>query len=192
MPLLLPEQITADRIYLQRQRPEFAEEIFFAYASKPEATKFVSWPTHQSIQDTRTYLRFAVAEWEMGHDYSYAIRLKTTHRLIGSIGATNEDGNVQIGYIFSPAFWGQGYATEACAAFVSQLKSLSDVYRVWSFTDCDNGASQKVLLKCGFVEEARLAKWFRFINQGNVPKDCIFYTLPMQNETRQTIRGAKR
>jgi len=32
-----------------------------------------------------------------------------------------------------------------------------------------------VLRKCGMVEEARLPKWFRFINQGNEPKDCILF-----------------
>jgi [ribosomal protein S5]-alanine N-acetyltransferase len=171
----LPEQITADRIYIERQRREFAEEIFYAYASKPEATKFVSWPTHRSIDDTRAYLHFAVIEWEMGRDFSYAVRLKDSNRLIGSIGCVNEDGKVQVGYIFSPVFWGQGFATEACAALVSRLIMVADVYRIWTFTDCENVASQRVLLKCGFVEEARLAKWFRFVNQGNEARDCVVF-----------------
>ena len=180
MALSLPEQITTDRIYLERQRREFAEEIFYAYASKPEATKFVSWPTHKSIAETRAYLHFAVMEWEMGRDFSYAVRLKDSNRLIGSIGGTNEEGKVQIGYIFSPVFWGQGFATEVCAAFVSRLKVLTDVYRIWTFTDCENVASQKVLLKCGFVEEARLARRFRFVNQGNESRDCVLYSLPLK------------
>jgi [ribosomal protein S5]-alanine N-acetyltransferase len=175
MSLDLPDTIFADRVYLQRQRLEFAEEIFYGYASKGEATKFVSWPTHKSIEDTRTYLRFAVMEWEMGRDFSYAVRLKDSNRLIGSIGGTNEEGKVQIGYIFSPVFWGQGFATEACGAFVTRLKGLRDVFRIWTFTDFENVASQKVLLKCGFVEEARLAKWFRFVNQGNKARDCVFF-----------------
>lgn len=175
MNLGMPEKILTKRIYLERQRLQFAEEIFFAYASKFEATKFVSWPTHKSIEDTRTYLHFAVMEWEMGSDFSYAVRLKDSNRLIGSIGGTNEEGKVQIGYIFSPVFWGQGFATEVCAAFVSRLKMMKDVYRIWTFTDCENVASQHVLLKCGFVEEARLAKWFRFINQGNEARDCVLF-----------------
>ena len=178
MSLEIPEQLNADRIYLQRLRYEFAEEIFFAYASKPEATKFVSWQIHRSMEDTKRYLNYAVNAWQNGTDYSFGIRLRGTNRLIGSIGCVNDEGKVQVGYVFSPVFWNQGYATEACRALLTKLKSLANVHRIWTFTDSENHASRKVLHKCGLVEEARLTKWFRFVNQGNEPKDCVFYKVP--------------
>ena len=173
MTLALPEQMIGARIFLQRLRYEFAEEIFFAYASKPEATRFVSWPTHSGIEATRNYLQYEVAAWSLGTDYGFGIRLNGSNRLIGSIGCLNDEGKVQFGYILSPVFWNQGYATEACHLLLAQLKSLPNVYRIWTFTDHENLASQKVLLKCGLVEEARLTNWFRFINQENSPRDCI-------------------
>ena len=176
--LALPERLDSKRFYLERLRYEFAEEIFFAYASKPEATPFVSWPTHQSIDDTRAYLRYAVMAWTLGTDYSYVIRLRDSNRLIGSIGCLNDQGKVQFGYILNPAFWHQGYATEAAQLVVERLRHLRDVYRIWTFIDADNQASARVLQKCGLVEEARLSGWFRFINQGNRPKDCVLYKLP--------------
>ncbi len=178
MLLALPEKILSTRTYLQRLRYEFAEEIFFSYASKPEATRFVSWPTHASIDDTRKYLDYAVNAWEACSEYSFAIRLNDSNRLIGSIGCLNDDGKVQFGYVLSPECWNQGFATAACHALLVQLKSLTNVHRIWTFIDCDNIASGKVLLKNGLVEEARLTKWFRFINQGNEPRDCIFYRVP--------------
>jgi ribosomal-protein-alanine N-acetyltransferase len=178
MALDLPEKIPASRIYLQRLRYEFAEEIFFTYASKPEATQFVAWPTHQNIEITRQYLNYVVHAWELGTDYSFGIRLKDSNRLIGSIGCMNDDGKIQFGYILSPVFWNQGYATEACRALLNQLKSLRNVYRIWTLTDLDNVASQKVLLKSGLEEEARLTNWMRFVNQGNAPRSCILYKVP--------------
>jgi [ribosomal protein S5]-alanine N-acetyltransferase len=178
--LHLPEIIETPRLIIQRLRYEDAEEIFYCYASKPEATRFLSWPTHKSIDDTRSFLRFAHKAWEIGTDYSFSIRDKESNRLIGSFGIINENGKIQFGYVFSPTQWGNGYATEVCRLMMSLLKNEQDVYRVGTFVDVKNEASVKVLLKSGLLEEARLGKWFRFVNQGDEPKDCILFYLPLR------------
>ncbi len=177
MLLNLPEQFDTARLRMARLRYEDAEEIFYTYASKPEATRFVSWPTHQSLQDTRAYLHYAVPAWRHGSDYSYTARLKDTNRLVGSFGILNDDGKVQFGYVISPTQWNKGFATEMCQAFMLLLKQQLKVHRIWTLVDAENTASARVLLKAGLVEEARLAKWFRFINQNNQPKDCILFRL---------------
>jgi [ribosomal protein S5]-alanine N-acetyltransferase len=184
MMLAMSERLDSKRFYLERLRYEFAEEIFYAYASKPEATTYVSWPTHQSADDTRAYLRYAVAAWKRGIDYAYVIRLHGSNRLVGAIGCLNDQGKVQFGYIISPHCWNQGYATEATQTLLVALRLLPNVYKIWTFIDADNQASARVLLKCGLVEEARLSKWFRFVNQGNVPKDCVLFKVP---EARMAI-----
>ena len=176
--LALPEKIITNRLYLERLRYEFAEEIFFGYASKPEATRFVSWPTHKSINDTRDYLDFAIRAWERGTDYSYAIRMTGSNRFMGSIGCINNNGNVQFGYILNPVFWNQGFATEASRQFLFNLKRASNVHRIWTFTDVANVASQRVLLKNGLVEETRKQAWYRFINQGDIHRDCVVFKMP--------------
>ncbi len=175
----MPEVLETRRLILQRLRYEDAEEIFYTYASKGEATKFVSWPTHQSITETRAYLRYALAAWTAGTDYSFSIRIKDSFRLIGSFGVINENGKIQFGYILSPTQWGKGYATEASLKVLSVLRAMPEVFRVGTFVDAENTASVRVLNKCGLIEEARLPNWFRFINQGNQPKDCILFKLPL-------------
>lgn len=170
----MPAQIQAERLLLQRLRYEDAEEIFYAYASKPEATLYLSWPTHKTIDQTRTYLKYAVDSWNYGTDYSYSIRLKNGV-LIGSIGIMHDNGKAQLGYVLSPTHWGKGYATEACGRLLAVVRSFTGIYRIGTFVDADNKASIGVLKKCGMVEEARLLKWFRFINQDNQPKDCILF-----------------
>ncbi len=181
MKLRLSECFETDRLILQRLRYEDAEEIFYCYASKSEATKYVSWPTHQSITDTQDFLTYAVSAWELGTDCSFSIRLKKDNRLVGSIGAVNDLGKTQIGYIVSPLFWGQGIATEACRALVKLLSGITEVYRIAAFVDADHSISVKVLDRCGFVKEARLEKWFRFVNQENTPKDCILFRYPLKS-----------
>ncbi len=176
--LVLPEIIHTDRLLIQQLRYEDAEEIFYVYASKPEATKYVSWPTHQSVKDTRIFLEDAIKSWREGSAYSFSIRLKATGLLIGSFGIVNDHGKNSFGYVFGPNHWSQGYATEACSAIMEKLKLNKGIFRIWTLVDTDNIASSRVLLKCGFIEEARLYKWHRFVNQDNQPKDCFFYRLP--------------
>jgi [ribosomal protein S5]-alanine N-acetyltransferase len=173
----LPTKIFTPRLILQKLRYEEAEEIFYCYASKPEATRFMSWPTHQSISDTHAFLKYAADGWKAGTDYSYSIR---THsgRFIGGFGVINENGKLQFGYILSPTHWGNGYATEACQAMMAVLRTQKGVFSIQTFTDVDNLASAKVLLKSGLIEEGRLSNWFRFVNQNNQVKDCIHFRLP--------------
>lgn len=174
----LPVSLETERLLLRRLKYEDAEEIFYAYASKLEATRFVSWPVHQTVADTTSYLKSAVESWNIGLSYSYAIRTKSDNRLIGSIGMINDNGNVQFGYIFSPSVWNMGYATESVTELLRQLIMLDGVYRIWTFVDVENLSSQRVLQKTGMVEEARLNKWRRFVNQNNQPRDCVLYMWP--------------
>jgi ribosomal-protein-alanine N-acetyltransferase len=174
----LPERIESDRLVMQRLRYEDAEEIFYAYASKPEATRYVSWPTHGSIQDTRHFIRYALSAWNKGVDFSFSIRIKETRHLIGSYGVINESGRLQFGYVVSPTLWGKGFATEACTTITGMLAMLPDVFRIGTYVDCDHVASCRVLEKSGFVKEGRLKNWIRFPNQGNLAKDCWVYVLP--------------
>lgn len=178
MRLVIPEKIETARLFLRPLRYEDAEEIFYVYASKPEATRYVSWPMHQTIDDTRAFLRDSITGWEKGTDYSFGIRKKESGRFIGSFGVLNDSGKLQFGYVLGPLHWGNGYATEACRVMMKVLAGTADVYRIGTFVDSENVASAKVLLKSGLVEEARLSGWFRFINQGNQAKDCTFFKLP--------------
>lgn len=61
------------------------------------------------------------------------------------------DGSAEIGYGIDPAFWGNGYATEAVAAAVDWALAQPGVTQIEAETDPDNGASQRVLAKCGFT-----------------------------------------
>ncbi|MEP2671172.1 MAG: GNAT family N-acetyltransferase [Cyclobacteriaceae bacterium] len=178
----LPNSLETERLFIQRLKYEDAEEIFYAYASKLEATRFVSWPVHKTVADTNKYLRQAVQDWNSGLEHSYSIRTKSDNRLIGSVGVINENGNVQFGYVLSPSVWNRGYATETVNEILKQLITLNGVYRIWTFVDVENTASQKVLQKAGLVEEARLTKWHRFVNQNNQPKDCVLYLWPKQKK----------
>ena len=95
MKLRISSHIQTERLNLNRIRYEDAEEIFYTYASKPAATRYMSWPTHESIRDTRLFVQDSVTGWNSGTDYSFTIRLKETNRLVGSWGMINKEGKIQ-------------------------------------------------------------------------------------------------
>jgi RimJ/RimL family protein N-acetyltransferase len=171
----LPQRIETERLILSRLRYEDAEEIFYTYASKPEATKYLAFPTHQSVLDARKFTRYAVGAWDADLEFVFSIRLKDSLRFIGTFGIINENGKVNFGYCISPSQWGNGYVTETCRTVLNILKRNKNIHRIWTFVDAENEASIKVLKKCGLKEEARLTNWFRFVNQDNKPKDCILF-----------------
>ncbi|HYN09410.1 MAG TPA: GNAT family N-acetyltransferase [Vicinamibacterales bacterium] len=58
---------------------------------------------------------------------------------------------IEVGYAFSPAFWGQGLATEVTAACIGYARDELRLKTIVAITAPANLASQRVLLKNGLV-----------------------------------------
>lgn len=80
-------------------------------------------------------------------DHVFAVDLRD-EGLIGIVGAHPKgNGAFELGYWFGRPFWGQGYASEALAAFLSEAGELGAL-EAGHFVD--NPASGRVLEKAGF------------------------------------------
>lgn len=146
-----PLQLETDRLSLSAPAYADAGEIFRRYASDPEVTRYLGWPRHQSIDDTRGFLAFSAAEWERWPAGPYLIRAKTDGRLLGSTGlAFVRDDEAMTGYVLARDAWGFGYATEALRAMVEVSQRLR-LRRLFAPVHSDNRASARVLEKCGFT-----------------------------------------
>jgi len=64
--------------------------------------------------------------------------------------------SASLGYCYSDAAWGHGYATEAGRALLGWAFDTLDLNRVQAETDTRNLASARVLEKLGFVREGTL------------------------------------
>ncbi len=58
----------------------------------------------------------------------------------------------EVGYILAPAYWGQGYVSELLPELCQYLFERSGAPQLVAYTHPDNGASQHLLKKVGFVE----------------------------------------
>lgn len=66
-------------------------------------------------------------------------------------GPPGADGTVEIAYGVDPEHRGRGYATEAAGALAAFALADARVRLVRAHTRAENGASARVLGKCGFV-----------------------------------------
>lgn len=95
------------------------------------------------------------------HNLSYAIVLKCSNKVIGSIGmdVIAPDDSIAdlnqryIGYTIHPNYWGCGYATEATQLLIKYLFESCDLDLVWTSHYDFNARSKKVIDKCGFTYE---------------------------------------
>ena len=159
-----PESLETRRLYLRRPVASDAEAVFQRYASDPEVTRFLAWPTHRSLDDTRAFLSFADAEWAEWPASAYLIYRHGDDTLLGSTGLSFETAHEAItGYVLARDAWGQGYATETLVAMVDLARSLS-VDRLSAGCHPDHQASIRVLEKCDFVLESRLPRTSGFPN----------------------------
>jgi ribosomal-protein-alanine N-acetyltransferase len=99
------------------------------------------------VHQATTYL----AERTSGPNiYNFSVCLKdATNTLIGLLGSPSYP---EIGYLFSPAYGGKGYATEALLAFTPALFAMMPVEQTYAeaHVDTENVASIKLLERCGW------------------------------------------
>ncbi len=89
--------------------------------------------------------------------------------VVGNLGfkGLNTNGMVEIGYGLYKDYYGNGYMTEAVKSISEWALTQEHIRRVEAETTPDNIASQKVLLRAGFVPTGRVGREGpRFIYKG--------------------------
>ena len=152
-------RIETDRLILRQYTLDDAEDMFSNWASDPLVTKYLTWPTHGSIEVTRRVLSDWIPRYEDGGYFNWAIVLKSTGAVIGNIAVVRLDEAVEaaeLGYCLGRAYWGQGIMTEALAAVMDDLFERVRVNRVAAYHDANNQASGRVMEKAGMKPEGVL------------------------------------
>jgi len=154
-----PATIETTRLRLRRTTLEDAEAILTTYASDPEATRYVSFPTQRSSVEARDFLRNCAAGWAGDGPYTWVILLRENGRLIGTIDIRPQGHRVELGYILGREYWGRGYMTEVVRAVTDWALAQPEVHRVWAVCDVENLASARVMEKAGMAREGKLRRW---------------------------------
>ena len=89
MPERPPEKIVSERLLLRIPTMEDAFQIFQLYAQDPEVTKYLTFEPHQSIKDTKTFLKRCLNNWKKNTSFSWTIIRRHDKQLMGMIEIVN-------------------------------------------------------------------------------------------------------
>jgi RimJ/RimL family protein N-acetyltransferase len=175
--MVTPDSFDTSRLTLRRPRSRDADAIFAGYASDPEVTRYLGWPRHRTVDDTRAFLAFSDSEWERWPAGPYLIFERGTERLLGGTGLAFEATfRAMTGYVIVREDWGRGYATEALSAMVDLAPRLG-VVRLYALCHTDHLPSWRVLEKGGFEREGILRRAYEFPNLApGEPQDVFCYS----------------
>jgi ribosomal-protein-alanine N-acetyltransferase len=144
------------RLLLRRFTLDDAADMFNNWANDDAVTKFLTWPTHQSVGVSKEVLSKWVADYQSEKCYQWCVALKETGKAVGSIGVVSLKENIdaaEIGYCIGRAWWHQGITLEALAAVVGFLFKEVGFNRLAAHHDPHNPNSGKVMQKCGMLYE---------------------------------------
>lgn len=166
--------LETERLILRRFETADAAAMFKNWASDPEVTKFLMWPTHSDVKVSERVISSWVGNYSDDKYYQWAIVPKDFGEVIGSIGAVEQDettGMFHIGYCIGRNWWGRGITAEALQALLDYFFDEIGAERIESRHDPRNPNSGKVMMKCGMKYEGthRRADWN---NQGICDAAC--------------------
>lgn len=146
-----------ERLEFRKWQKEDAKALY-EYASNPSIADGCGWPVHESQEES---LR-VIGELLMIEEYGFALDLKETKSLIGTIDLTldkrgedekRQEKSGEIGCWIGEEHWGNGYMPEAVRkilAFGFETLGLEVIY--YAFFDW-NKNSRRVAEKIGFKQD---------------------------------------
>lgn len=154
---ILQPRLETERLILEPFQDSDLPDIF-AYASDAEITRFLTWPSHQSIEDSKAFLNWTRSNTCNDRDklcFIFGIRLKQSGKILGSFSFTKPMAFIgQIDYALSRDFWGQGLVPEAARVVRDwALEKFPEIVRFQAYCQPENEASAKVMQKIGMSYE---------------------------------------
>ena len=142
-------RITTERLTLEPISLDHLESTY-AYASDRESTRFMCYYPHDSMEETRAFIRNAAEEWGKERPGCYEFVVLAEGRHVGGITLdVMEDGSVDLGWILDKRFWGRGYATEAARAAMAWGRDTAGMRRFVAQCDSENERSRRLMERLG-------------------------------------------
>ncbi len=170
-------RLETQRLILRPLKMGDARDLF-AYARDPEVSRHVLWSAHTSILQTRGFLRSAIRQYHRGEPGSFAVVLKESGRMIGTVGfvwVNWEYKSAEVGYSLGRAYWNRGIMTEALRAVVAYGSDRLHPNRIEAQHESDNPASGRVMAHVGMRYEGTLRQ--RVVNKGKYVDVALYAIL---------------
>ena len=180
----MPE-LNTPRLRLRRLTMRDAADIY-RYSKDVEVARHVLWSAHQSIGESRSYLRYMLRRYRNHEPASWGIEYLETGQVIGTIGfmwIQTDNSAAEVGYSLSRDYWDRGIMTEALKAVIGHGFGSMNLNRIEAQHETTNPASGAVMRKCGMQREGTLRQ--RLYNKGRYVDVELYAILRKEYEHRK-------
>ena len=141
-------EIRTERLHL-RHATMSDLAAFHGILTNPKAMAYWSTPPHDQLEQTRAWLN-AMVEIPSGQGEDFVV--ERDGRVIGKAGLYRFP---ELGFIFDPEAWGNGFASEALRPVIGRAFETHGLDFITADVDPRNQASLRLLLNLGFREVGR-------------------------------------
>ncbi len=152
--------LETERTILRQLTMNDAEAIF-NYASREEVARFVTWEAHETLDDSKNFIHYALERYANYLFAPWGIVLKENNELIGTadfVSWEKRHRTAEIGYVLSSDYWGQGLMPEVAKKIVAFGFEKMNLVRIQALCLEENVASEKVMQKIGMTYEGTYRK----------------------------------
>lgn len=173
---LLPAMFDTERLLLRRPVRDDGDDLYPIYADI-SVVRWLNWPVYTDKNRLNTDIARYEDRWNEGVEYYWVIEHKESSTVIGSIACGVSGADADIGFMLGSNFQGQGYATEAALALLTELRSVVEISRVVALVATGNDASMAVLEKIGMQYRGVAPDFMVCPNLSVQPRDALIYSL---------------
>ena len=124
--------------------------------AEPSTRRWLSSHVYATADEALSRLRYLISSYiEPGHPqlgpYVLAVTETRTARLIGHVGFSPLDHEVEVSYAIAESARGRGYGVEALTGACHWVASTFSVLRIVALTDVENSSSRRFLERASFA-----------------------------------------
>lgn len=144
--------IETDRLLLRTFTVEDAD-LIYELNLDPEVTRYTGDTVRDRAHAKEILEQVILPQYALYNHGRWAVHIKPALEFIGWCGLKfrPERNEIDLGYRFIKSSWGRGYATEAAHACLKYGFEKLNLGRIVGRAMPENGASLKVLEKCGMT-----------------------------------------
>ncbi len=138
------------RLILRKITLDDASSMFNNWASDDEVSKYLTWPTHKTIDDSKCIISLWVDSYKNKNFYNWVIYLKEIDDVIGNVSIMNINEELkqgELGYCIAKKYWGQGIMKEAAFKIMEYLFLECGFHEIIAKHDINNTQSKRVMEK---------------------------------------------
>jgi [ribosomal protein S5]-alanine N-acetyltransferase len=147
--------LETERLVLRKITLSDADDVF-EYASDNNVSKYTTWESHITKEDTLAFLNVVIKKYENNQPSEWGIIYKETNKFIGTCGWVYWNvahNRAEIGYVLSREFWNKGVMSEVVKQIINFGFNNMNLNRIEARCVIENGGSERVMQKVGMTHE---------------------------------------